>query len=191
MNTVLDDILNQAGRSIDYNEDSELVNGDSFPCTIEVDDILAAYGSTLIAKDIFDQIGDLSVIYSKLVHPTISEIYNGVEDRSRLNNIRLDDQLADNIYNSLESKIYLHIDSIQHKVGVTVEIDDIIDLCITIIEMLITHIRALIEAETHKSPSGAVPASLYIMERARSTLIPNARDPRLLEIVLEHYWVYE
>lgn len=191
MNTVLDDILNQAGRSIDYNEDSELVNGDSFPCTIEVDDILAAYGSTLIAKDIFDQIGDLSVIYSKLVHPTISEIYNGVEDRSRLNNIRRDDELADNIYNSLESKIYLHIDSIQHKVGVTVEIDDIIDLCITIIEMLITHIRALIEAETHKSPSGAVPASLYIMERARSTLIPNARDPRLLEIVLEHYWVYE
>lgn len=191
MNTVLDDILNQAGRSMDYNEDSELVNGDSFPCTIEVDDILAAYGSTLVAKDIFDQIGDLSVIYSKLVHPTISEIYNGVEDRSRLNNIRRDDELADNVYNSLESKIYLHIDSIQHKVGVTVEIDDIIDLCITIIEMLITHIRALIEAETHKSPSGAVPASLYIMERARSTLIPNARDPRLLEIVLEHYWVYE
>lgn len=191
MNTVLDDILNQAGRSINYDDDEHIVNGHSFPCTIEVDDILAAYGSTLIAKDIFDQLRDLSVIYSTLVHPTISEIYNGVEDRSRLNNIRKDDELANNIYNSLEAKIYLHIESIQHKVGITVEVDDVIELCVTIIEMLITHVRALVEDELHKTPKGEVPASLYIVERAKSTLIPNARDPRLLEIVLEHYWVYE
>lgn len=191
MNTVLDDILQKAGRSINYEDDEHIVNGHSFPCTIEVDDILAAYGSTLVAKDIFDQIGDLSVIYSRLVHPTISEIYNGVEDRSRLNNIRKDDELADNIYNSLESKIYLHIESIQHKVGITVEIDDILELCITIIEMLITHIRALVDDELQKTPQGEVPASLYIVERAKSNLIPGPRNPRLLEIVLEHYWVYE
>lgn len=191
MNTVLDDILQKAGRSINYEDDEHIVNGHSFPCTIEVDDILAAYGSTLVAKDIFDQIGDLSVIYSRLVHPTISEIYNGVEDRSRLNNIRKDDELADNIYNSLESKIYLHIESIQHKVGITVEIDDILELCITIIEMLITHIRALVDDELQKTPQGEVPASLYIVERAKSNLIPSPRNPRLLEIVLEHYWVYE
>lgn len=194
MTTVMDKMLKDHGLAPiadDGGEDCDIANGDSFVISIEVDDILGAFGSTLIAMDIFKQIGDLSTIYSRIVHPVIAELYNGIEDLRHLDNIYKDNEIADYIHDSLESKIYLMVDSLRDHARITVETKEISKLCVTLVEMLITHIRELVSGKEQNLPKKMdVLSSINILERARTELLPNPRDPLLLNIVLEYYWVY-
>ncbi len=192
MTTIMDDILSRSGLADNQEgHGADLANGDSVKITIEVDDILASYGMTLVASDIFKQVGDLSVLYKNIIHPVIAELYNGTDNRERLNNILKDDVIANHIFDSLESKIWLHLESLRDSARITVERRDVEQLCVSVIELLTTHIREIIDEKNRNIPRGEVPCVINILERSGADLIPSARNPRLLEISLEYYWVYE
>lgn len=190
--SALDSIgIRAQGRDQNYDDDNHLAESDSFTFIIEVDDILAAYGSSFILKDVFDQIGNLAVIYRELIHPTISELYNNnYEDMSRLDNIEKDDDIANYTYDSLENKLFLLIDRRVRTVDISVSNDDVILLCVTVINLILNHIRSLIDDAAACRPRGEVPTAINILERGKATLIPDERTPLMMEIYIEFYWVY-
>lgn len=166
------------------------VSSDSLTIVVEVDDILAIFGSTLVFADISKQLGTIDEFYKRIVHPTIAELYNGTEDQARLQNIYKDDNIANFIYDSLDSKAFLWVEGMSANNHITVPNEEVIRLGTSIIELLVTHITTLVNERNGHHPSTDVPHSINIGQRAKASALPSGRDPRLLEITLEYFWVY-
>lgn len=183
------DLMNLMG--IDPRDDEEpSVSSDSFTIVVEVDDILAIFGSTLVFTDISKQLGTIDEFYQRIVHPTIAELYNGTEDQTRLQNIYKDDNIADFIYDSLDSKAFLWVESMSSNTHITVPNEEVIRLGTAIIELLVTHITTLVNERNGHHPTTDVPHTINIAQRAKANALPNGKSPRLLEITLEYFWVY-
>lgn len=160
---------------------------------IDFENVLSSFGEPLIANDIFKQIGNLSFLYSRIVHPILSELIDACKDEpERLSNIYIDDDIANTLVERLEHRIWMVRSTMSNRNADDVLDADICRLCVVLIEELAPHLAKIASDARHRvSPHSDVPAELTITERASSELIPNVRDPNLLLVQIEYCWVYQ
>ena len=167
---------------------------------IDVDEIHDKFGMPYVYKDIVNReygLGSLSKIYTMIVHPVLSALFNEAADADernvkeffrRLSNLRRDEQLGNLVHDQLENRIWEAVNNSSHIVQAKNQ--DILILCICMVELLIPQIRdyALDFAKRQGIPLGA-DAYIQIGQHCTAELVPK-NNPDSLIIHLNYGWVY-
>lgn len=190
INEIIQDLQSNPGTSVDEK------------IYIDIEDILDNFGEIFVYADIVSRkhgFGSLARVYTVLVHPVIVDLFNdavnGDDDAMEENlremvNVRSNDSVADFVYDSLEARIMEYVSNPNNR-HITVATGHVIRLAISMVELLVGHIRSIALDFRDRVRDQLGDGSGYVMLETTTTasLEPPTETPTLLSVIITYRWI--
>lgn len=188
------------GNSGDYESghltrDDDSVLNNRYWLDIDTEDIFYMCKSAMVLNDVLKTVGTLQQLYSEIIHPAITYLYNGLDgDYDRLASILNDDELSDRAYDFMESRYYT-FRTIKPSRDVKVTPDDVLSICTVILDLVLPRIVDYTNSRAdeyinEQLDSNDIHVMVQIEERCEIQSIPSERDPRILRIGVSCFVVH-
>lgn len=199
----LEDIVNRIIDDAELEEENfnprEFADTATETIVIDIDEIKDLHGAGMAYAELVSKkgVGNLSFIYTRLVHPVIAQAFNSGADPDpkkmqdflyQLASPRLHKDIGNAIHDNLENRIWELVQTDSRMVNVRTK--ELLRLCIAIAEVVLPCIRDYAMEYADRVPKrNGIGAVIQIDQRASSQVVPPTNSDSLL-ITLNYGWVY-